>query len=413
VKLSAAAVLLLAAGCGNPGETPRSAEDARSDEPAGKPRTTGDAEAMFGREAGDLSEKSVTGPRNAWTARVSASGTPEVEQGTGFAMVEIPVGSEEPVRCQVFGNDIDAGGALSHVFANAGRKVQLKKVLPWSVQVVGDTPAAFIDALYSAKTEKGDAIGQLKVAIHPAAGHPVLCIHDEVGYRKTFERITTELCESFKLASGRPPEPAFVEVQSARIGAMPVGFEKRVLVRTGKEREMTTVTTMMLPTKEGLLQLIDDYRVEHIDEENLIARGAWVQAIASRVTVHIELERVKPGLYKYGGELKGKKVSGELQVKVKGLPSSLASAQRLAEQSRKPDAFTYTEPRYWASVDPGKTFDVRYFRNKGEPPQMVHIVSENTEVVGELDEQGLLERAEMPVGAAKVTFRRDFVRGKI
>lgn len=353
------------------------------------------------------------GPRNAWSARVSSSAQPQLDQGNGFTMVEIPIGSDEPVRCQVFASDIDAGGALAHVLADASRKVTLKKVLPWSVQVVGDTPAAFIDALYSAKTPKGDALGQLKVAVHPASGHPILCIHDEVGYRKTFERVTTELCESFRLASGRPAEHAFVEVQSARIGTLPVGFEKRVLTRTGNESELTTVTTMMLPAPNGSLRLVDDYRVEQIDSENLISRGAWVQAVMGEVTVHIELERAKPGLYKYQGELKGKPVSGELQMKTKGLPSSLASAQRLAQQSRNADGFSYTEPRYWANVDPGKTFDVRYFRSKGEAPQKVHIISENTEIVGELDEQGLLERAEMPVGASKVTFRRDFVHGKI
>src|SRR5437870_4730300 len=60
-----------------------------------------DVDAMLAREAADLVPTDVKGPAGAFTARVSSKGAPEATLNDRVATVEIPIGADTPVRCQV------------------------------------------------------------------------------------------------------------------------------------------------------------------------------------------------------------------------------------------------------------------------------------------------------------------------
>ena len=408
-------LFLVSAGCGGVSKQ-ADPKEAEASEPAagGAAEGTPDFDAMMAREAGALNDVAVKGPGDAWSAQVGATAPPKVGQGEGFSAVEIPIGSEFPVVCQVFQEDIDPGATIAHILKARESKADLQRVLPRSIQVIDESPVVFVDAIYTAPTPKGKGLGHLKLAVHPALGRPVLCMHDELGYRQTFDKVVSGLCDSFKAPGVKVPQPSFVEVQSGKIGELPVGFERRMLIKEGPKRTMSTLSTLMLPASQTEMHLIDNYVVEIIDEKGYLEQGRWVEASGGQLEMNIGLTRAKGGAYRYEGELHGKAIKGEFKTKdPKGLPSSVATAHRLAREGRKAEGVSVKEQRYLPDLDPTKPYEVSYNRKKEEPAGVFHLEAGKLKLTGHVDEQGLFDLLELPVGAASVTFKREHIRGKI
>jgi len=137
-----------------------------------------------------------------------------------MSIVEIPIGTQAKVRCQVFPDEVDAGGTLQGVVKELTAKVQPKQVAPWAVRVVGESAATFVSVIYHAQSPRGTLVGELKLALHAVPTRPVLCMHDEPGYRKTFETVVSDFGGSLKLKKA-PPASSFLEVQTAHVGDRP------------------------------------------------------------------------------------------------------------------------------------------------------------------------------------------------
>ncbi|HEY3235408.1 MAG TPA: hypothetical protein VGJ84_11895, partial [Polyangiaceae bacterium] len=124
-----------------------------------------DVAAMFQREASGLTDKSVRAADGRWTAVVPAASDPTQKADGSVAVVQIPIGAEGPVQCQVHSTRIDAGGALAGVLGAASQKVKFESIVPWAVTIVGTTPAAWIEAVYVVEKPEGKAAGHLKLAV--------------------------------------------------------------------------------------------------------------------------------------------------------------------------------------------------------------------------------------------------------
>ena len=184
-KIVSCAVGVLLAGCAKQKPASEPAANEQRPEAASAAGGKPDFDALAAREATGLSEQRVTGPNKSFTATVRASAPPKVSLDGNVAIVEIPIGSGGPMRCQVFSEVLDAGGTVSAVLADAAKRVELQQVAPWAIEVVNEVPTSFVHAIYTMQTPRGKAAGEVKLAVHAPADSPVLCLHDEMGYEKT------------------------------------------------------------------------------------------------------------------------------------------------------------------------------------------------------------------------------------
>src|SRR4030095_31311 len=74
-----------------------------------------DLAAMFDRESSGLQPNAVSDPQGGFDAKGSAAASPTVSQVQGMSIVEIPIGTQAKVRCQVFPDEVDSGGTLQGV----------------------------------------------------------------------------------------------------------------------------------------------------------------------------------------------------------------------------------------------------------------------------------------------------------
>jgi hypothetical protein len=154
--------------------------------------------------------------------------------------------------------------------------------------------------------------------------------------------------------------------------------------------------------------------LEVLDDNDRMKSGVWVEASGGEIGMQFKLERDKGKSYRFEGELAGKKLHGDVKSKdAKGLSSSVSSAQRLALESQKSGDFRFVEQRYSPDLDPTRTIEFTFSRAKGDPKDAFHFEAGKFKVSGELDEAGLVKLAQVPLGKATITFRREFIRGKL
>lgn len=413
VSLGAALAL---ASCAKPkpaAEPGAASEKPQSSAPAAGADGKPDFDALAAREATGLTEHRVTGPNKSFTVTVKASAPPKVSVEENVATVEIPIGSGEPMRCQVFGEVIDAGGTVAAVLADASKRVQFQRVAPWAIDVVKEVPTSFVHALYTMQTPRGKALGELKLAVHAPSDTPIVCVHDEFGFEKTFLENSKAFCGSIEHAGGAPPQPAFVDVQIAKIKDAVVGFSKVTVVAEGTKRRYVDTTTLLLPAMANELRVEDNYAIELIDTDLRLESGAWVEGSGGHIDLNVQAKRGKGGSYHYTGEVQGKKIEGDFKAKdTKGLHSALSVAKELSAKARGSNAFSFEAPSYHPGLDPTAPIVSRYYRERGDAPSSVREQLGKMTMTAVLDELGLMQKGEMPIAGVSLSFERAFSRGK-
>lgn len=402
------ATLPLLAGCGGQSQagaqSPKAPSEANSTAPAGKPF---DFDATLAREASGLTERGVQGADAAWSAKVPASADPTVSKSENIVLVDIPVGSESAVRCQIFNDSLDPGGTLSGVLKESAQKVEYRSITPSGVSLIGGVPAAFLETVYVTETEGGKGAGGLKLAIQVRESESLLCLHDELGYRQTFKDISSAFFASFKVRNAPPSEHTYMEMSKTRLGDTDVGFSS-MRVKPGEkagEREYSSTNTTLIPTSPKDVIFEDAYEIFTYDAKNVLQTGTWVEGSGGDITLKIVLKRWADGKYAYEGEASGKPLKGALEAP-HGVSTSLDVAARLKKKLKAGGPFELVLSEYHPSLDPTALIDVKYSHKKGDPARQVVVTMSDRTMTQEVDEDGMAKSVWFQVGKVKLTEER-------
>lgn len=372
-----------------------------------------DFEALLARESKGLVPAEVKGPNGAFTARVSAAGTPEATVEEGVAVVQIPIGSDAPVRCQVFPEDVDAGGTLAGFFGDARSHVEFQRMAPWSVTVIHGAPAAFVRATYAVARGKGKALGEIKTMFHAASRHAVLCLHDELGYEKTFAAVATEFSESIAHQGAAPAPPQLVEVHQLKVQNQPIGFSRNQTVKEDGKTTHVSIAFVMFPISESEVHFGDYVEMQELDAAGRLKTGVFAKALNGKVELQMQVDQVKGGEYKYSGQANGKPASGTFTTKDKAaLPGYLLNAKKLAPYAKGAKPFSFETFEYTPDVDAAAPTPVRYHRDVGDAAGTLRVSKPKQERTGTLDAAGLVDTLKVPVGQLTMEMTRVFVEGK-
>ncbi|XXX82312.1 hypothetical protein WMF30_26490 [Sorangium sp. So ce134] len=400
--------LALLAGCG--GSTGAAPAESPAPSPAPAAQEPFDLEKAFAREAGDLPAREVRA--GDWSARAFGAGEPKIEPREKLIAISIPLGTGSPVECFVYNTMLDSGEVIRNfVELLDPAKVEVSRVAPWEVSVHRESPAVFVQALYLAPTAAGKAAGLLKIALHADRAHPIACLHDEVGYVRTFERLAKGIFDSFDSKSAAP-KSEYTDTVILRVGKVPVGFETSDLFKDedGQRRWLSRSATL-LPRDERSLEIEDDASNVLLDAKGRIKGGVWIETSMGKVNHRIELAQKTNYQYEYSGEVEGKKVQGTFTPSAKAwLASPVATASELARLLKKKDGFDLKQQEYMPSVDPTSPVDVQYARDASGS---VTVSVRTMRLVGSLAPDGRPEAFELSAGPPRLTLQRAYARGKL
>jgi hypothetical protein len=403
---SALAFALVLAGCATAG--PGSGEE------GGKQGI--DLEALVKRELpAALPKSKVSLFKGLMTGEIEAAGAIKTEDGKlgedgEAAEVKVPIGSGGELSCLVYPEGIPAGGTISKILSEVAKEVHFERVRLVDVTVVEANPTAYIEAEYSAPDGAGNKVfGQFKMLLYASADNPVLCLHDEVGFRASFRRISEGLFRSLRLANA-DPAPRYTQIHVARLGQVPIGYEQTSMVDGKEDKQIiSTDGATFLPRSPGALSYGDDSTTEVVDRQGGVLVGAYSSVKDGQVQYSVRVDRTGEGQYGFKGERKGKPVEGSFRSRGKrGLISSLAATDEVRKTLLSGKAADLTIEEYHPGSDPSRTVDVIYRRKEG---RTVTFQFDGVEMSTVRDDRGQIEKAAITAGTQQVSVDRVFVRG--
>lgn len=414
LTLAAAAALLVACGGAPPATSP--AQGSKSAPAAATPAAPApafDLEAEMKREASGLTEQGVMGADRSWKAKPLAAAAPQVSVVESVGMVEIPIGSDAAVRCQVFPEALDPASTLFNVFKTSSGKVEYRQIKPDGIQLLAGNPAAFVDALYVTDASGGGkAAGHLKIAVLSREDRALLCIHDELGFRETFHRVATAFFESFQLAAPIKSNATYLEITSAKLDDLPVGFSVTQLLPSEKpgEREYHNLSTRLVPASAKDLVFQDSFNITRYDAKGRIIEENYADVTQGEISMKLKLTRGANGKYQYEGLVDGKALKGELKAP-RGVATLFETAALIKKKLKAGGPFELKQDEYQPSVDPTATVVVTYAHAKGAPARQVTMSIGDRTVTTEVDDEGLPKSGWFMVGQRKLTMERLRVDG--
>lgn len=401
-------MLALLPSCGGQSPAAQSASGAAEPSPAAAANAKPfDFEATLKREATGLKERGVQGADAAWSAKVPAAGEPKLSRSENITLVDIPIGSESAVRCQVFADALDPAGTLHGVIKESAESVEYRSIAPSGVSLVGGLPAAFLETVYVTETAGGKGAGGLKLAIQVREEESLLCLHDELGYRQTFKDISSAFFSSFQVRNAPPSANTYSESSKVRIGDTDVGFSW-TRVQPGEapgERKYRYSNTALIPTSPKDVIFNDGYEIYSYDAKDVLQSGTWVEGNGGEITLKVTLKRGADGKYEYQGEANGKPLQGILPAK-KGVSTSLDIAARLKKKLKAGGAFELVLSEYHPSIDPTALVDVKYSHKKGDPARQVTVTTGDRTLTADVDENGMAKVSSLQIGKNKLTIER-------
>ncbi|ATB50861.1 hypothetical protein [Corallococcus macrosporus] len=240
----------------------------------------------------------MTSKEGIFTAEVEAAAAPRLTRHEGSTRLELPLGTEAPLSCFVYERPIDAAGAVLAVAkaAQGHKGVTVLSLAPTDVQVVAGAPVMFVDMDYEVATS-GDSVsaGRLKLMVRASPELPLLCAHDQPGYARTFQRITTDLAATLQVP-GKPRAPApLAELRVLKLEGRLAGFDWRTGRSLDGGAQRTEVSTSLLLPGASNGPRAEDRTVTTVtDDKGELLEQRHAFAENGQLTLQVTLRRERP-----------------------------------------------------------------------------------------------------------------------
>jgi hypothetical protein len=365
----------------------------------------------------ELDQKAPTEPLSIFggevTAEVEATGPIRFEEGRDGpdgkpALISVPIGTGVDLVCSFYPQVVPPAGLLARIVRELASTKAVARAQLTEVLAVGDVPVLSVEVEYSAEEGGRRRPGFQKLMLFADEAHPVLCFHDQIGYRSTFREITLDLARSLKSRTP-PPPPRFSELQIVAAGEAPVGFLRRTIREAGGVRHSWKATARVLP-KDGVLTCDDEGFGEEIDAQGRLSGATFVFVVDGDLRTRFTVKRLSDGQYSLDGVgHDGQEMGTRFQARTKGgLLASTGVAETVSAWLASGRAEDLTIEQYDPTLAFARAVDVTYRRLASRE---VTMKVDKIELREKLDDHGLTERTDQWIGRKYLTTRRVFVNG--
>lgn len=375
-------------------------------------------EAAFARELDGPAGEQVAAI-GARRLKLEASGPVKVTRDEAHALttLELPIGTQLPVQCFLYQTAIDTGATLARMVRSIGERpgLAVANVRVLSIELVENQPSVLAEVQYLADSPLGKQGGQLKLFLVPTGSSPVLCLHDEPGYRKSFQRVAARLA-SLLLKSTPPsgPLPSYRTVSVTTAGPMPVGFDSFELVpRADGTRVIVSLSTMVVPRSPTEWMAADTATTSELDAQGYVSSRRVLMAANGEAQLDLTATRGAKGRYDFKGTAQGKPLAGAFTLKQpKGLWSDVLITKAVRDELLTSKKAALSVEEYVPDLNPlGPT--VFTARRSKEGPRRVDLEAATLKVRMTVDDQGDTASSDMEVGPLTLHSERKLVEGKL
>lgn len=371
------------------------------------------AQQMFDRELPDsVGDEFVSlGSRR---IKVEAAGPVKVTPDDAKHQVELslPLGTVIPVQCYVYTVPINTGATVSGVMKRVAEKLTVESLQVSTIEVLEQSAALFAELRYQVDSPEGKKLGQLKLAVFPDVATPVFCLHDEPGYLKTFQRVTTRLATV--LARSGPPyaSTTYRTVSVTSLEGRPVGFDTvRYFKGDDGGRRIVTTSALLLPRSRSEWMTQDSMTISEVDAEGVISSRRTIAVANGEPSLDMTVTHAGASRYTFTGTTSGKALSGSFKTKSRrGLDSDVLLSRAVKNELMLSKVKQLEVEQYLPDVAP-TAVTMFIMRRVPSGPRNVEMEMGPLKILATVDANGDSETTDMPIGPITLHSVRKFVEG--
>jgi hypothetical protein len=384
--------------------------------PAPKPEEPVSKEAMLEatikREATGLTSTNVVSPNKNFTATVDSSAAPSFGATEGVERLVIPIGTDAPVSCIIRHDSPAPAELLYGVIANVQGAMKKSQIAQLDVGLVGRVPYLLAEVDYVVEQNGVPSLGAFKAAAFERDDGTLLCVHEELGYRATFRRVSEQFARTLVRQDLEPvPVPLEYTVSIAHIGKQAVGYMlERHLVRDDGAHLETESSSLLLPRAPSNLTSIASARISTSDRSGVILKVKSTSSRDAETVRDLALEKTKSGKYHVEGASGGKPVKADF---VPRRPMWATWRERQELRTRMlggPKVRTLTTSGYAASASATAATTTTWTAT--DRPMVVDSAAGEMKVRVTLDEQARPMSVTIPNPAADIVIDRALLETK-
>lgn len=329
---------------------------------AEEPQWLTDARA---REIGSMEATQVDSKDGWFSLRTPGKLVNTVEKVEGSYTVALDVGGDANVYCEVLPDGIDLAGALqetlqraiAEIEANQG-KIEARALESTNAGAYGAVPYIELAWLYRVASPDGPLLGSLKQFVMEKGKLGVFCVHNDIGFTRTFAAVTRAFADSLETAEPAST-PYYAEISTASMSGVKIGVAVSTLERDAEgDTRARQMTAMLIATGDGAVRSQDSTHINWLRPDGSLINAAHIQVSNGEISHDLALQDVD-GIWTVEGEVQGKEVKATLPQDAQ--PGNwVTQARQLRALLAQPDATGHEHAMgFWVAENPGKLTEAR------------------------------------------------------
>ncbi len=322
-----------------------------------------DFKAMEKRELKTKAKSELTSKDGYLTVSGEWTKKPEIsyfETGS-FYYLPLRIGTVAPLECYVYKERLDMASSLLnfHNVMIKQFKISQREITRLNTSAIGDIPFMRVDLAYINEQKH---YGNLKTIVGNKFSNGFVCVHNEIGYKKTFQRIVSQLVKSLKVKDNsylkdyQSRSISTVEINSQKAGIV----ESYVVPLDQKQLYYVEYSSILIPRSKSDIVTLDKFVGEVSNQSGTLTSADYVTLKNGELDMEIRLERQKNGRFGVNGTFLSKEIKMNLNSQLGLMPRYTVSQEVLdhyfLKKKRSPRVFYIYSPQ----VNPTAALEVNY-----------------------------------------------------
>lgn len=330
-----------------------------------------------------------------------------VESGEDFWYYSIDISSGSPIECYTFTSYDGPANSLHSIEAQeleqtaTGNNMALANTFNFAIDagLTHGSPYLQLDTLYILEGEKGKLIGVVKGLSAETEQGLHVCLHNEVGYRKTFTSVFNAYVGAF--VEKETNAEFFEPVYQVSMGGMPVGYTReRYTIDQDGDIEIVNDSAYLFPVSANEVSRSDSVSRSWSRPDGSVINATEYAiengAVGSNFTLQFSEDA-----WHANGEMQGKQVQATLEHKdwlLSGIGSYIETAKLMNSNEHS------SEFHMWASeADPTSAIKVVLSKLVDDPYANILIDMGVLKMKFMADDDGILRHGTLEQGPLQMT----------
>jgi hypothetical protein len=288
-----------------------------------------------------------------------------IENVEGSYSVELDIGGDANVYCEVYPKGVDLANALRVTLGNAitniestQGKIEVRALEGSDAGAYGAVPYITLTWLYRVGTDKGPLVGALKQFVMEKGNLGVYCAHNDLGFTRTFTTLTRAFADSLETQEPAAT-PHYAEISTVALSGARMGVAVSTLERDSEgDVRARQMMAMVIATDDGAVQSHDSTQVDWLRADATLINAAITEVSNGEISNDLGL-KYEDGTWIVEGEVQGKAVKTSLP-KDSRPATWVAQAQELRALLAGPDAVGREHTMgIWLAENPEKLTTVK------------------------------------------------------